>query len=265
VALDAVLVDGDHSFGGALKDVECWAPKVRPGGLIIMDDANDPALPDLLELIELMKAIEGLAHVATLDGFGVFERTGAEAGVLLEGLRRAGESHGRRPGWDMSMLQERSLPAGFLRSRSWEDTGLDTAYELCFLARCGPGDYVYTPRSQESDRAMLHALSADRGDGQVVAAGAGPSACRVVLGHPDEAAQWAPLLQPGGVFIARDTGENAHEQALTTHATLIAGGLDGCGWFETTHWGIRHPYVLSTDAVIEFAAAAYDAVADGGG
>jgi predicted O-methyltransferase YrrM len=38
VALDFLFVDGDHSYQGARKDHNRWAPQVRPGGLIAYHD-----------------------------------------------------------------------------------------------------------------------------------------------------------------------------------------------------------------------------------
>ncbi len=40
-ALDFVYIDGNHAYKYALKDFECWYPKVRDGGLICGDDATD--------------------------------------------------------------------------------------------------------------------------------------------------------------------------------------------------------------------------------
>ena len=255
-ALDAVFIDGDHSFTGALKDFECWAPQVRPGGLVLVDDADDPALPELRELIELLKGSEGVSYLETVDGFAVFRRDDVAPWTLLECLRDRSVPHGVHRAWNMSVLHQIPLPTNFLLSRTWDDGMLDTAYELCFLARCGPGPYAYTSGSYDGDRALLHALSADRHDGEVIPVEAEPSSCRAILCRPEEAAQFAPLLQPGGILIARDTADGDHGRALAVHGLLIQAGLDGSGWSETTHWGVWRPHRLSADATFEFAAAA---------
>jgi hypothetical protein len=36
--VDWVYVDGDHTYEGVLADLEAWAPRVRPGGVIAGDD-----------------------------------------------------------------------------------------------------------------------------------------------------------------------------------------------------------------------------------
>lgn len=38
-SIDFLLIDGDHSYEAVKKDVINWIPKMRPGGLIIGDDA----------------------------------------------------------------------------------------------------------------------------------------------------------------------------------------------------------------------------------
>jgi len=37
-SIDAVYIDGDHSFYNATQDIELWSKKVRPGGIISGDD-----------------------------------------------------------------------------------------------------------------------------------------------------------------------------------------------------------------------------------
>jgi predicted O-methyltransferase YrrM len=37
-SLDWVYVDGDHTYDGVRSDLEAWAPKLEPGGLLMGDD-----------------------------------------------------------------------------------------------------------------------------------------------------------------------------------------------------------------------------------
>ena len=37
---DWVYVDGDHSFQAAKDDLKAWFPKVKPRGLLVVDDYN---------------------------------------------------------------------------------------------------------------------------------------------------------------------------------------------------------------------------------
>lgn len=43
-SVDAVLIDGDHSYHGVLADIAGWMHKVKPGGYIAGDDV-DPDFP----------------------------------------------------------------------------------------------------------------------------------------------------------------------------------------------------------------------------
>lgn len=40
-SLDFVFVDADHSYEGALADIQAWAPKVKPGGMLSGHDYDD--------------------------------------------------------------------------------------------------------------------------------------------------------------------------------------------------------------------------------
>jgi len=54
-SIDFLLVDGDHSYQGVIKDIQNFFPKMKSGGLIVGDDAWSPdvaqafrdALPNL--------------------------------------------------------------------------------------------------------------------------------------------------------------------------------------------------------------------------
>tara|TARA_R110000765_G_scaffold328707_4_gene419615 strand:+ start:125 stop:694 length:570 start_codon:yes stop_codon:yes gene_type:complete len=39
-SIDAIYIDGDHTFDGVCKDIESWLPKVKPGGMLVGDDFN---------------------------------------------------------------------------------------------------------------------------------------------------------------------------------------------------------------------------------
>lgn len=48
--LDLVHVDGSHSEAESTRDVKLWWPKLRPGGLMVMDDTNWPTVKAAREL-----------------------------------------------------------------------------------------------------------------------------------------------------------------------------------------------------------------------
>ncbi len=39
-SIDVLHIDGDHSYGGVLKDIELFWPKLRKGGTVFFDDYN---------------------------------------------------------------------------------------------------------------------------------------------------------------------------------------------------------------------------------
>jgi len=39
-SVDLLFIDGDHRYGYAKADYEAWYPKVKPGGLILIDDTQ---------------------------------------------------------------------------------------------------------------------------------------------------------------------------------------------------------------------------------
>ena len=47
---DLVLVDGDHSAEGAAVDLKNAWPRVRQGGILVMDDINHPNYPWLMNV-----------------------------------------------------------------------------------------------------------------------------------------------------------------------------------------------------------------------
>jgi predicted O-methyltransferase YrrM len=253
--IDAVFIDGDHSFLGALKDFECWAPKVRAGGLVLFDDADDAALPELLGLIEHVKTLSSVTYLATVQGIAVFRRGDAPPAELFADMARANRRRGLVRPWDLSRLHETPLPARFGRTPVGGEQGAEAEYLLCFLARCGAGAYGYTAASAPADRTILGAVAADRGDGPLgeVRGGEGRR-YRAITCAADEAAALAPNLLPGGVMTCRDPSAPATDAtALGTRRKLIAAGLEGCGWGGAIHWGVWQAGHLSSDAIIAYA------------
>ena len=211
--IDTVFIDGDHTFAGALTDFECWGPKLRPGGLVMIDDADDPSVPGLLEMIAFVKTLGSVKWVGQIQGIAVFERTGMPARAMMDELSAACVRKQVYRPWNLRPLHEVGLPKNYRASKDWADGPLDVIYQLGFLARCGAGAYGYTAATRAADRAVLQALSRDRGDGDIVElsppADDGrdvlrqfPTRFRVLLATPEEASLYAPLLLPGGMMAA---------------------------------------------------------------
>lgn len=254
--IDAFFIDGDHSFRGALKDFESWMPKLRTGGYILIDDADDPVLVEVLDFIDFVKQLKSVKFLGTVQGVALFQRKEGSPWDALQELSQACAKRGINRAWDYSSLHQTRLPSHYRRSRSWpDDPGLDVAYQLCFLARCGPGSYGYSSSTKSADREILYSLSRDREDGEVIEVTAADSLrrFRALLCAPEEAGALAPLLIPGGVLISRE----GQADSLATRSVLIKAGLEGCGFGDGVHWGVWQPSYLSADAIIDYAIRAY--------
>ena len=43
-SIDFLMVDGDHSYEAVKKDIENYLPKMRSGGLMVLDDSYEPGI-----------------------------------------------------------------------------------------------------------------------------------------------------------------------------------------------------------------------------
>jgi predicted O-methyltransferase YrrM len=264
--LDAAFIDGDHSFQGALRDFECWAPKLTPGGLMLIDDIDDPGVPEVKELAEL---IQGLGSFEVLDSIGdfgiaVFRRTEMPAWEMMEELSACCAERGVYRPWDLTPLHRTGLPPEFLRSKEWKDNSLDEPYQLGFLARCGPGHYGYTPATRPSDRALLRALSNDRNDGNVIELGGfgdrirtilrqpGPL-FRVIFCAPDEVRRLSSSLLPGGLILARIPKTDDASALLAAVACFEDTGFKGSVLQNSILFGIYQPHLLNAETTVDLA------------
>jgi hypothetical protein len=70
---DLVLVDGDHSYEGAMADLENVWPLVRPGGCVVFHDITHPSHLELQACFDAFVAKHGAPHeIITADyGLGV--------------------------------------------------------------------------------------------------------------------------------------------------------------------------------------------------
>lgn len=64
--LDALFIDGDHSFEGTLSALELYAGKVKPDGLLLMHDFERPEIQAALSAYGLNRPVEELGGVHTL-------------------------------------------------------------------------------------------------------------------------------------------------------------------------------------------------------
>jgi hypothetical protein len=267
--VSAAFIDGDHSFLGALKDFEAWLPKVVPGGLILIDNTADPGCTGVGELARLVGTLASVRPLGVLGGSGnaVFRKNDVPAWEALDELGRACAARGIYRPWDMTPLHRSAMPPNYRRSRDWSDGTLDEPYQLAFLARCGRGDYGYTAGSRPADRAMIRALSRDRGDGKVVKLGGVGAKIRglfsppephfrVILCAPEEARACAPRLIPGGILLARPDADDPGATPAALKAFHDAG-LEGAGLGNRLIHGIWQPQLLTPDMIFANAMATF--------
>ena len=162
--IDSLLIDADHSYIGCLRDVECWGVKLKPGAFLLIDDAEDPALPELLQLIEELKELNGIVFEALIEGIAAFRRGSGDSFSFLDELKSL-PSVGRQRPWDLAFVQELRPNGNYSPEGVSARSELLTAYQLGFLARCEPGNYAVTPKVPSSDVALVDALIQARCDG----------------------------------------------------------------------------------------------------
>ena len=72
-----LMIDGDHSYEGAKKDWQLYAPMVEPGGCVIVDDYGNPDWPGVKKAVdEALASDEIWSRFGLLDTTLVLERRG---------------------------------------------------------------------------------------------------------------------------------------------------------------------------------------------
>lgn len=251
VPIDVVFIDGDHSYLGALRDFECWAPKVRPGGWIMIDDADDNALPELLGLVDELKKLNGVRFLEQVCGVAVFQREEVAAIDLLGELSSMSARRKIIRPWNMEPIHTKQFPTRFGKSLVASEDGMEAAYQLAYLAKCGSGTYGFTAHVLEKDKSILRAVSADREEAHPIELSNGQvTLCRAIFVEISEIDEFVNFLMPGSVLLTRDPAGNNKESHLQTRRLLLAAGLEGFGWEGEIHWGVWKPFELSAEAIL---------------
>jgi predicted O-methyltransferase YrrM len=251
VPIDVVFIDGDHSFIGALRDFECWAPKVRPGGWIMIDDTDQNSLAELLELVDKLKKLHGVTCLGQVCGVTVFQRQNTTALELLGELSAMSANQSLIRPWNMEPIQSLPLPPSFGRSLVASEEGMQAAYQLAYLAKCGHGAYGFTANVLKKDQAILKAVSTDREEAKpILLSPRQKTLCRAIFVELSEIYKFTKFLMPGSVVLTRNPDESSQESTLQTRRLLLAAGLEGCGWEGEIHWGVWKPFELSFDAIL---------------
>lgn len=81
-SLDFVYIDADHSYESVKKDIEIWAPKVKPGGVLIGHDYLDGAQPNGT-IYSVKTAVDEWANKASKEILVIEESNNHEPGWLI--------------------------------------------------------------------------------------------------------------------------------------------------------------------------------------
>lgn len=69
--VDILFIDGDHSLGGVLADLENYWEWLRPGGTILMHDVNEPMLPEVRMAMNQFLAGKDWKHEIRAESHGL--------------------------------------------------------------------------------------------------------------------------------------------------------------------------------------------------
>jgi hypothetical protein len=74
-SLDMIHIDGNHSEEMSSLDVRLWLPKIRPSGIVLMDDTDENVWPSTRKAVEMLK--EDCDLIADRDGYSLFRKRGS--------------------------------------------------------------------------------------------------------------------------------------------------------------------------------------------
>jgi hypothetical protein len=245
--IDLLFIDGDHSLLGVISDFEKWAPKVRGGGLILIDDVDH--IQEVEKFTAILSSLTGISVLETIDGIAVYRKSSYGADLIGELVTQLGAINIRRP-WDYSGLSAAPTPKHF-KTRTWSDPQHGLCYELLYFSVAESGDYGISGAASKGLGSVAKTVADDKGDGVPLRLpardGARLRACCCTLPELDSC---IPYLQPGAVVLV----ETADLPGTADAARSAFGklGLEGFGFEPHGHvfWGVFRPESLSPDAII---------------
>lgn len=252
--IDVVLVDGDHSFQGALRDLEAWAPKLRRGGYLLFDDIDN--IPEMAALDTSLAAMSSIAKLPSVEGVGVY-RVIEPGWRLLDELRARLAQQGLHRPWSYEPVHSGQMRPGFRATRLWSDPALDLAYDLGYLAIAETRDYGFTPKAAKELRLVLRSVQEDRSGGSSIELSARclpDGRIRVLVCGPEEAGECAPCLAPGGMMLAQSPGPLSDREATEVQERWKAAGLDAVGFQgggKRLFWGVGGVGELTPQRIID--------------
>jgi predicted O-methyltransferase YrrM len=242
VPIDILLIDGDHSFEGALRDIESWLPKMRTGGFLIFDDIDN--IPEMTRLDGMLRTMSSVARVGSIEGSGVYTIRNSGWAFLAEFQAVLAAMDLHRP-WSYEPVHQNPPNRNYRRTRLWAEPLLDIGYDLAFLGIQDSGDHGAAADSPPALINLAQSVFQDRGRGNfhlLHEFGSHAGQFRAFFAPPGKAAAAAPLLRSGGIVIAWDEPPLSPAAIAGIAQDMRAAGLDGVGYSggvdKPVFWGV---------------------------
>ena len=227
--IDILLIDGDHSYEGALRDIESWVPKLKDGGVLVFDDIDGIEEMRLLDV--QLRQMQTIAQIGSVGGSSVYRVIRGGWAFLSELKVLLMDAGVHRP-WSYEPVHS-SLPGGhYKQTRLWTDPNLDIAYDLAFLVTQQNGDHGVMAGSSTSLLGLARSVHEDRrqGDFHVLT---DPRkygrSFRAFFCPYRDVSEAATLLMPGGILIVWDETPLTESDARDVQERMRKAGLDGVG------------------------------------
>jgi predicted O-methyltransferase YrrM len=253
--IDILLIDGDHSFEGALKDLECWAPKLRDHGILLFDDIDN--IPEMQELDEIIGRMHTLTRLGAVDGLGVYRVQQGGGWQLLDELRELLADRGIVRPWSVDRVHATTLAPPYRQTREWTRPEFDLAYDLGYLAVATQGDTAILNGTPTELARVVSSIHADRSGGDLhrihSPVGYGQT-CRLVACQPAQATEMARLLRPGGLLLAQAVAPMSADEVAAAANRMRQLGLDGVGHDASAtplFWGVADVGALTPGRVLQ--------------
>jgi len=72
--VNLLIIDGDHSYKGVMRDIEIWVPHVASGGFVAFHDYKNPVWPDVEKAVSDVANKYRLRLYDTADHLAIFKK-----------------------------------------------------------------------------------------------------------------------------------------------------------------------------------------------
>ena len=249
-----MLIDGDHSFEGGLRDLECWSPKLRDGGILLFDDIDHIA--EMRSLDQIIAHLTTLVRCGAVGGMSVYMVQHGGGWRLVDELQALlAEKEIYRP-WSYEPVHMSPPSEPYRQTREWTNPALELAYDIGYFAVQEKGDYALIADCPRELRQLVISVYTDRGGGDLHvlrSASKFGQKYRMIASRPEHGAAVASLLLPGGVLLAWSDVPLSIEDRAQLTKDMRAAGLEGVGYGEgdcPLFWGVARVGSLNSCSII---------------